>query len=114
MVAVGTTEQSLAASLARARAQVGFYASTPAYRVMLDVHGWGDLQPELQALVRAQRWGDLPAAVPDEVVDAFVCAGDPPTVAAEVRRRYADTDRVALSLFATEDGDRLALLDALR
>ena len=114
MVAVGTTEQALTASLARARAQVGFYASTPAYRVMLDVHGWGDLQPELQALVRAQRWSDLPAAVPDEVVGAFVCAGDPPTVAAEVRRRYADVDRFALSLFATEDAARIALLDALR
>ena len=114
MVAVGTTEEGLAAAAARARAQVGFYASTPAYRVMLDVHGWGDLQPELQALVREQRWADLPAAVPEEVVAAFVCAGEPAAVAAELRRRYADTDRVALSLFAPDDGARLALLDALR
>src|SRR5437763_16748159 len=59
MVAVGTTEHDLATAVARARAQVGFYASTPAYRVALDVHGWGELQPRLQALVREQRWGDL-------------------------------------------------------
>jgi probable F420-dependent oxidoreductase len=114
MVAVGTTEESLAAAAARARGQVGFYASTPAYRVMLDVHGWGNLQPELHGLVREQRWSELAAAVPDEVVAAFVTAGDPATVAAELRRRYADVDRVALSLFTTDDAARLALLDAMR
>lgn len=114
MAAVGTTDEMRAAAAARARAQVGFYASTPAYRIMLDVHGWGDLQPELAALVRQQRWGDLAGAVPDDVFSAFVCAGDPGAVAAELHRRYAGFDRLALSLFTTDDAARLALLDALR
>jgi len=115
MVAVGVTDEGLAEAVGRARAQVGFYASTPAYRVALDAHGWGELQPQLQALVREQRWNDLAAAVPEEVLAAFVCAGEPAEVAAELRRRYAGVvDRLALSLFAVEDGARLALLDALR
>lgn len=113
MVAVGRDDDELAAAAARARAQVGFYASTPAYRVILDVHGWGDLQPTLQALVRERRWAELPAAVPDEVATAFVCAGSPREVAGRLRGRSDGVDRWALSLFASA-GARLELLDALR
>jgi probable F420-dependent oxidoreductase len=113
MVAVGRDEEEQATALARARAQVGFYASTPAYRVMLDVHGWGDLQPTLQQLVREQRWGDLAAQVPDEVVDAFVCTGSPVNVARQVAARADAVDRVALSSFASHEA-RLALLEELR
>ena len=113
MVAAGRDEDELAAALGRARTQVGFYASTPAYRVMLDVHGWGDLQPQLQGLVRDGRWGELAAAVPDEVFAAFVCSGSPGEVAGQLRRRMAGVDRVALSLFGSPQA-RLALLDAMR
>jgi probable F420-dependent oxidoreductase len=113
MAAVGRDDAEREASLARARAQVAFYGSTPAYRVMLDVHGWGDLQPELQRLVREQRWADLPSAVPDEVVAAFVCAGSPEEVAERLRERSAGADRLALSLFASDEA-RVALLHALR
>lgn len=113
MVAVGVDDGELATAAARARAQVGFYASTPAYRVMLDVHGWGELQPPLQALVREQRWADLADAVPDEVVAAFVCSGPPRDVADQLRRRAGGVDRLALSLFASPRA-RVELLDALR
>src|SRR3954470_12020144 len=101
MVAVGRDEAELTASLDRARSQVAFYGSTPAYRVMLDVHGWGELQPRLQALVREKRWADMAAAVPDEVVAAFVCSGSPEEVAQQLRRRAVGVDRLALSSFAT-------------
>lgn len=113
MVAVGRDEAELESALARARAQVGFYASTPAYRVMLDVHGWGDLQPDLQALVRERRWADLPAAVPDEVTAAFVCSGSAAEAAAQLQGRAGGVDRLALSLFASAEA-RVELLDALR
>ena len=40
------------------RARLAFYGSTPAYQVVLDVHGWGDLQPELNTLSKTRRLGD--------------------------------------------------------
>jgi probable F420-dependent oxidoreductase len=113
MVATGRDEHELATAATRARAQVGFYASTPAYRVMLDIHGWAGLQPDLQALVREQRWADLPGAVPDEVIDAFVVSGTPREVATRLGARAAGVDRLALSLFASPAA-KLELLDALR
>jgi len=113
MVAVGVDESGAADALRRARAQVGFYASTPAYRLMLHAHGWADLQPTLQVHVRAGRWSELAAAVPDEVVMAFVCSGSPAEVREQLRMRSANVDRLALSLFATDEA-RVALLEELR
>ena len=34
------------------REQIAFYGSTPAYRQVLDLHGWGDLQDELNRHVQ--------------------------------------------------------------
>ena len=36
--------------------QIAFYGSTPAYRPVLDLHGWGDLQTELNRLSKAGEW----------------------------------------------------------
>ena len=98
IVAVGRDEQELGTALAAVRTLIAFYASTPAYRVVLDVHGWGDLQTELRELTRAGRWSELPDVVPQEVVDAVAVVGTPSEVADRLARRYDRCDRVALSL----------------
>jgi probable F420-dependent oxidoreductase len=97
-VAVGRTAEELARARDAVRSLVCFYVSTPAYRFVLDVHGWGDLQPALRELTRAGRWADLTAAVPDEVVDAVAVSGDPDEVAHQLADRYARCDRVGLSM----------------
>ena len=112
-VAVGRTEEELALARAAVRTLVCFYVSTPAYRFVLDVHGWGDLQPELRELTRAGRWDELTAAVPDEVVDAVAISGDPDEVARQLAARYARCNRVALSMPYTVPIETLtALVDA--
>ena len=80
------------------RAQIAFYASTPAYRVVLDVHGLGELQPRLRDLTRAGDWAAMAAEVPDELLHAVAVVAAPDDVAGEVRRRYGDLlTRVALN-----------------
>ena len=37
------------------RGLLAFYGSTPAYRPVLEVEGWGDIQPELNALSKRRR-----------------------------------------------------------
>ena len=88
LVAVGQDEESLARATAAVRKQLAFYGSTPAYKVVLEHHGWGDLQPELNALSKQGRWDDMTALIDDEVVDAFAVRGDAATVGAEIARRF--------------------------
>ena len=97
------------------RSLVAFYASTPAYRRVLDVHGWGELQTELRDLTKQGRWNALPAAVPDEVVDAVALIGTPADVARGLRERFARCERVALSTpHALPVSDLASLADLLR
>lgn len=113
IVAVATDERELARALSAVRSLIAFYASTPAYRVVLDVHGWGALHEELRQLTRAGRWDALPDAVPQEVLEAVAVVGSPEQVAARLAQRYARCSRVALSLpYAVSLPTLAALVDA--
>ncbi len=99
VVAVGRTDEELSAAVAAARRQLGFYASTPAYRPVLDHHGWGDLHEEAHRATLEGRWDDLPAMVDDEVLDTFAVRGDPASVRADLAERFGGlADRVTLSM----------------
>ena len=110
------TEEQAEAGLAAVRGQIGFYGSTPAYRPVLELHGWGELQDELNSMTRQERWTRLPEAIPDEVLGAFAVVGTPEQVVDELHRRYADVvARVTVPLPAELEPDRhAALLAQLR
>jgi probable F420-dependent oxidoreductase len=101
MVAVvtGTTKAQRQEAREAARRQVAFYASTPAYRPVLDVHGWGRLHEELHALSRQGRWDDMAGHVDDAVLDTFVVyAEDPADVGTAVSSRFGGmADRVLVA-----------------
>jgi len=80
------------------RTMVSFYGSTPAYRVLLEADGYGDLQPELHRLSREGRWADMPGLIDDDVLDRFTLRGTPAEVGAALKARYEGiADRIALS-----------------
>jgi alkanesulfonate monooxygenase SsuD/methylene tetrahydromethanopterin reductase-like flavin-dependent oxidoreductase (luciferase family) len=85
------------------RRQVGYYASTPAYRPVLDLHGWGDLQSELYACSKEGRWADTARLVDDEVLDTLTIVCAPGELAGEVARRYGGlVDRINVSWWRKE------------
>jgi probable F420-dependent oxidoreductase len=85
------------------RRHVAYYASTPAYRPVLELHGWGDLQSELYACSKAGRWDDMAALVDDEVLDTLTIVCGPGALAGEVARRYGGlVDRINVSWWRRE------------
>jgi probable F420-dependent oxidoreductase len=116
MFAAGDTEEEIAASLAGVKQQIGFYGSTPGYRAVLDLHGWGDLHVELNELSKRAEWARMPEIIPDEVIDAIAVVGTPEEAIAEVQRRYGGlATRVGITLPATADPERWRpLFDQLR
>ncbi|MBB4934967.1 putative F420-dependent oxidoreductase [Lipingzhangella halophila] len=99
-VATGETEEEFAAATAELRRQVAFYGSTPAYRAVLDLHGWGALADALHELSRRddpRRWEWMAELVDDTVLAEFVVSGAPEEAGREVARRYAGlVDRLSL------------------
>jgi probable F420-dependent oxidoreductase len=108
MVVLGADEADRAEAERAVRGQIAFYGSTPAYRPVLELHGWGDLADRLNALSRRQSWDEMADAITDDVLDAFAVAGDPAAVAAGLRDRFGSTiDRI--SLYTPYDADRYQL-----
>ena len=97
------------------RALLAFYGSTPAYRPVLEVHGWGDLQPELNALSKQGRWQDMGALIDDDVLHTIAACGTPKEVAAHIRDRVAGVShQVCVYQPGPIDVDSLAqIVDAL-
>jgi len=88
---VGQTDEQIAKARSDARAQIAFYSSTPAYRVVLDHHGWGDVQPELNRMSKEGKWLDM--------IDAIGVSGRPSEIAAKLRARNDFAQRVTLVLY---------------
>lgn len=80
------------------RGMLAFYSSTPAYRVMLEVEGYGELQPALRRLTKEGRWAEMAALIDDTMLDRYTVRGTPAQVGAGLAARYGGlVDRVALS-----------------
>jgi probable F420-dependent oxidoreductase len=96
IVGVGRNAEELAKAT-RIRGLLGFYGSTPGYRAVLDVHGWGDLQPELTRLSKAGDWLAMSDLISDDMLHTLAVHGTPSECAAEIARRYgAWADRVCM------------------
>jgi probable F420-dependent oxidoreductase len=99
MVVTGRTEEGLAEAVAATRRQIGFYASTPAYKPVLDHHGWGELHSAAHTLTLKGQWSDLAALVDDDVLHTFAIVGEPAQVNAGLHERFTGlVDRVMLSM----------------
>jgi probable F420-dependent oxidoreductase len=92
LVVSGRTEEDMAAAAAAVKATIAFYGSTPAYRAVLELHGWGALGDELHTLSigrREDKWTAMRDLVDDEVLAAFAVVAEPEAVAAGVRERFS-------------------------
>ncbi|MGV0741734.1 LLM class F420-dependent oxidoreductase [Mycolicibacterium sp. XJ870] len=80
-----------------ARRLLAFYGSTPAYRPVLEVHGWGELQPELNALSKQGRWQEMGSLIDDDVLHTIAACGSPAEIAAHIKDRVDGvSDRICL------------------
>jgi probable F420-dependent oxidoreductase len=86
-VATGT-DKEIAVGVDTLKARIAFYGSTPAYRPVLELDGWGDLGTELHALSRQNRWAEMAALIDDDVLDAFAVVAPPKEVPGKLAERF--------------------------
>jgi probable F420-dependent oxidoreductase len=116
MVVAADTEEERVAGTQFVRQQIGFYGSTPAYRPVLDVHGWGELQEEMTALTKQGAWDRLADVVHDELLETMAVIGTPEEAMAEVKKRYGDVaTRISITVPPDADAARWQpVFEALR
>lgn len=113
IVAIGNDDEQLARARDGARAQIAFYSSTPAYKVVLDHHGWGDIQSPLQKLTKEGRWLDMMGYISDEMLDRVAVTGTPVEVGRKLPDRAAFADRTSVVIY-DETGDSEAVGEMVR
>jgi probable F420-dependent oxidoreductase len=74
-VIVGDSEEERAALKGIVKQQISFYASTPAYRPVLEAHGWGDVQEKLNDMTRKGDWGGMANLITDDMLEVYATTG---------------------------------------
>jgi len=109
IVVTGRDEAQFTRSREAVREQLAFYGTTPAYTPVFELHGYGALAPELRELARADRWDEMAALVPDELIETIAVVGEPHQIAAKLTERLAGiSDSVTLVNNRAPDPEHLA------
>ena len=106
-VVTGANAEQMEAAAVGTRQQIAFYGSTPAYRGVLDLHGWGDLQTQLNSLSKQGKWVEMGTLIDDDILNTFAVVAEPEAVAPELHKRYGDViQRISFYAPYQSDPDR--------
>ena len=103
-VVTGETDEEIERATVTTRQQIAFYGSTPAYRPVLEIQGWSDLQADLNALSKRGEWVEMGALIDDDMLNTFAVVAPPEEIAPELGRRYGDIIS-RISFYAPYRGD---------
>jgi len=114
-VVSGFCDGDIAQADTATRKQIAFYGSTPAYRPVLDHHGWGDAQIELNRLSKRGRWDDMTDVIDDAMLEEFAIVAEPHDVPARLEQRYGGVlDRLQFYAGARDTERWAPILEEIR
>ena len=114
-IVTGATEEEMAAAAAATKRQLSFYGSTPSYRPVLEHHGWGDAQDELNRLSKQGRWAEMADVIDDGMLNAFAVVAEPDRLAEGVAASVGGLiDRLTFGQGLRPDGPWAEVREALR
>jgi probable F420-dependent oxidoreductase len=106
-VVTGDNDQEIDAARTGTKQQIAFYGSTPAYRGVLELHGWGDLQDDLNRLSKQGQWVEMGELITDDILEAFAVIAAPEDIPKALLGRYgALVDRLSFYAPYQSDPDR--------
>ena len=107
-VVTGRTAEEIQQSTIATKSQIAFYASTPSYKAVLEMHGWGDLAERLGKMIRENRWNELWTEISDEMLNEIAVVAPVDELAHKVKERYEGLlDRVGYYFpFVPEEVDK--------
>lgn len=87
-VVTGRTKEEIQRNTVEIKSQIAFYASTPSYHKVLDLHGWGDFGERMNKMTKENKWNDMWKEVSDEILHTFAVVAPPDELPYAVRERY--------------------------
>jgi len=114
MIATGNSDQEISKAIEVAKGRIAFYGSTPGYRMVLEAHGWGDLQTELNRLMKQHRGDEMAMLIEDDMLAAFTIVGSPDEVVDQWLQRFGDLiDRTSFNAPSLDDQQVGSIIERL-
>jgi len=80
-----------------ARSQLAFYASTPSYRPVMALHGWGEVADTLRGLSQRGAWSEMAECISPEMLATFAVLAPEADLPDALAERYGGrADRLSL------------------
>jgi probable F420-dependent oxidoreductase len=89
-IVTGADDEQMRVADAAVRKQIAFYGSTPAYKPVFELHGWGQVNAELNAMSKRGEWEAMGSLITDEILHEFAIVAPPEQVAERLLARYGD------------------------
>ena len=111
----GKDEETFEKEKLAAKNRIAFYGSTPAYKNVLGVHGWGEMQVELNSMSKQGKWQEMGEMITDDILNVFSVMHEPGKVVTEIQSRFGDIiNRTSGGFTFVDTEDRLEMIEALR
>jgi probable F420-dependent oxidoreductase len=101
-IATGKDQAAVAKMREYIRFRIAFYCSTRSYWAVLRLHGIEELGERLRPYPAENRWSEMAALIPDDVVELFATVGTHDEIAAKIAARYGGLVD-AISMFVPTD-----------
>lgn len=113
-VVTGRNAEEVQNNAVMAKSQIAFYASTPSYASVMEMHGWGDLAQRLNTMTREGRWAELWQEISDEMLNEFAVVAPPDELPQKLKERYEGLlDRVGFYFpFVPDEADKKVIWDS--
>lgn len=88
-------ETQLEKDIQETKSRIAFYASTPTYRAVMDLHGWSDTAEKLSQMARSGEWDAMWREITDAMLDEIAIIAEPDALAGKIQERYTGlADRI--------------------
>jgi probable F420-dependent oxidoreductase len=92
-IGCASTEAGLERVRKGLRERIALYASTPDYKKLLEMHGWGDMLGTFIDMARQGKWSEMGELVTDEMLDQYAIVGTPDEVPGKLEARFGGITR---------------------
>jgi probable F420-dependent oxidoreductase len=114
MIATAATPDELAKEVIDLRKRLAFYASTPAYRIQLDLEGYGEQAEQLTKMSKEGRWDEMLSVFTEEMAHCYAAIGTHDQIVDRIRHHFSNTTAVQFSMPLRNDNDRGVLKELLQ
>ncbi|MBZ0282495.1 MAG: TIGR03617 family F420-dependent LLM class oxidoreductase [Anaerolineae bacterium] len=113
-VVTGKNAEEIGNNAIATKSQIAFYASTPSYSSVLEMHGWQDLGERLGKMTREGRWSEMWQEISDDMLNEVAVVAPADELAQKVKERYTGLlDRIGYYFpFVPGESDKQAMWES--